>query len=155
MTILLYEAARSHAERFRSCPECYGEVMLRALERGFSIGADAYSDALETRVRLRNAVNSALDGLDLLMLPTVSRVAPLRGDLVSDKDFTRLTMPFNLTGHPVLSLPWPGTELPVGMQLVGRLGADHALLASALEIEGSWASDGPDRTKPFDCPSTP
>jgi aspartyl-tRNA(Asn)/glutamyl-tRNA(Gln) amidotransferase subunit A len=49
---------------------------------------------------------------------------------------TRLTGPFNSSGMPALSIPC-GTDdngLPVSLQLVGRPGADAAVLAV-----GKWA----------------
>ena len=48
------------------------------------------------------------------------------------------TYPFNLTGHPALSLPCgiSAAGLPIGLQLVGRWHEDHYLLdvAQALEV---------------------
>ena len=47
------------------------------------------------------------------------------------------TMPFNLTGHPAVSLPCGVTSegLPCGLQLVGRHGATSSLLNVALSCE--------------------
>jgi len=47
------------------------------------------------------------------------------------------TFPFNLTGHPALSIPCGLTDdlLPVGLQLVGRWYAEDALLEVAEKIE--------------------
>ena len=43
----------------------------------------------------------------------------------------------NLTGRPAISVPlhWTATGLPLGVQLVGRLGADGALLQLAAQLE--------------------
>ena len=43
----------------------------------------------------------------------------------------------NLTGRPAISLPlhWTATGLPLGVQLVGRLGADGDLLRLAAQLE--------------------
>jgi len=43
----------------------------------------------------------------------------------------------NLTGRPAISVPlhWTGTGLPLGVQLVGRLGADGLLLQLAAQLE--------------------
>ncbi|MGZ8726008.1 amidase [Aeromicrobium sp.] len=43
----------------------------------------------------------------------------------------------NLTGRPAISVPlhWTHTGLPLGVQLVGRLGADGALLQLAAQLE--------------------
>jgi Asp-tRNA(Asn)/Glu-tRNA(Gln) amidotransferase A subunit family amidase len=45
------------------------------------------------------------------------------------------TQPFNMSGHPAISLPIPTAGLPVGLQLVGRLGDTAGLLAIAAACE--------------------
>ena len=50
---------------------------------------------------------------------------------------TAYTNPFNLTGHPAMSLPCGHTAdgLPIGAQLVGAGGRTHELLAVASAVE--------------------
>jgi aspartyl-tRNA(Asn)/glutamyl-tRNA(Gln) amidotransferase subunit A len=54
-----------------------------------------------------------------------------------------LTYPFNLTGHPAISVPCGFTDdgLPIGLQIVGRHRADIAVLraAAAYEEAAPWA----------------
>jgi aspartyl-tRNA(Asn)/glutamyl-tRNA(Gln) amidotransferase subunit A len=49
----------------------------------------------------------------------------------------RCTQPFNLSGHPAMSLPCGTnrTGLPIGLQLVGHKHATHALVQTALAVE--------------------
>ena len=49
------------------------------------------------------------------------------------------TMPFNLTGHPAITLPcgFGRDGLPIGLQLVGRLRQEADLLAAAAVFEAS------------------
>ena len=47
----------------------------------------------------------------------------------------RFTGPYNLTGHPAVSLPVPSPGLPVGLQLAGHPGGDAGLLAVAAAAE--------------------
>ena len=51
--------------------------------------------------------------------------------------------PFNATGLPALSLPagFDDNQVPIGVQLVGRPGADETILAVAAQIEAAqpWA----------------
>jgi aspartyl-tRNA(Asn)/glutamyl-tRNA(Gln) amidotransferase subunit A len=57
------------------------------------------------------------------------------------------TYPFNLTGHPALSLPcgWTVAGLPIGLQMVGSWGADRFLLDLAAQFERAkpWADRWP------------
>ena len=57
------------------------------------------------------------------------------------------TWPFNLTGQPALSIPcgWTKDGLPLGLQLVGRRGADGLLLrvAAAIEAQAPWSDHRP------------
>lgn len=54
---------------------------------------------------------------------------------------------FNMSGHPAMSVPtyWNKDNLPIGVQFVGRMGADDTLfsLASALEAEVQWNEKKP------------
>ncbi|MBS4730098.1 amidase [Mycobacterium sp. SM1] len=58
----------------------------------------------------------------------------------------------NLTGRPAISVPlhWTGTGLPLGVQFVGRLGADGDLLQLAAQLEESrpWAQRHPAPVSP-------
>lgn len=51
---------------------------------------------------------------------------------------TRLTLPFNLTGMPAISLPCGTDEegFPVGLQLAGPVGRDVSLLQVAHVCQG-------------------
>jgi aspartyl-tRNA(Asn)/glutamyl-tRNA(Gln) amidotransferase subunit A len=95
-------------------------------------------------------VQSLLRENDFLVMPTLSRTAlPIDQDLFGTieidgrilpevrANWFPWTMPFNLTGHPAISMPCGfSTEgLPIGIQLVGRFRqeADLLRLASLLE----------------------
>ncbi|MGH8464272.1 MAG: amidase family protein, partial [Pseudomonas sp.] len=80
-------------------------------------------------------VDAALQHCDILALPTMPDV-PLRVEDAADTravlGMTSLVRPFNLSGHPAVTLPLTSAQgLPVGLQLVGAKGADEALLAAA------------------------
>ena len=101
-----------------------------------------YKAADRTRTRVLELVEDVLGEHGLLVTPTLA-VPPFEiGDLPAEVDGRPveprrgwlLTQPFNMTGHPVASIPAGLTDegLPVGMQLVGpRLADDDVLAASA------------------------
>jgi amidase len=87
------------------------------------------------------------EGQDILVTPTVNELAPLLDSLdparLAPLDLLEkmvphmaFTEPWNATGQPAISLPlgWSPEGLPAGVQLVGRLGAEHDLLAVAAQL---------------------
>lgn len=83
-------------------------------------------------------------GHDLLVLPTTPTTAPPVGR-VDELTATALTLPFNITGQPAISLPagFDHNGLPVGIQLVTAPRHDQLLLRVAAYLEAVLAVDGP------------
>jgi len=50
---------------------------------------------------------------------------------------TQLTMPFNLAGLPAITIPWSTSKdgAPIGLQIIGRRGADWQVLAAGQRLE--------------------
>jgi amidase len=99
---------------------------------------DALQAAERCRVTFRAEVDAILDRVDALALPTLPDF-PLSLEAASDARaalrMSALVRPFNLSGHPALTLPLESTAgLPIGLQLVGRHGADAALCALARRV---------------------
>ena len=69
-----------------------------------------YARALERRAELTAAVEASLAGVDALAGPTVGYQAPEQDPpfgVGDDNGEGRFTGPYNLTGHPAVSLPVP------------------------------------------------
>jgi len=116
----------------------YAEGTRAVLEFGRSVTPEQYATAQTARAGLAAAINASLDGVAALAGPTVGYCAPEQDPpfgLGDDNAEGRFTGPYNLTGHPALSLPVPVAGLPVGLQLAGRRGADMALLELAAAAE--------------------
>jgi Asp-tRNA(Asn)/Glu-tRNA(Gln) amidotransferase A subunit family amidase len=88
---------------------------------------------------LREGVEAALEGCDVVMTATVLTPAPPFAAFERGSIWTPMrTLPFNLTGHPALSLPCGTVDgLPVGLQLVARHGSEAALLRAAEAFEAA------------------
>ncbi len=116
----------------------YAEGTRALLALGASVGARQYTDAQRRRAELTTAIETSLMGVDVLAGPTVGYQAPEQDPPFGAGEGSaesRFTGPYNLTGHPAISLPVPGAGLPVGLQLAGRRGADLALLRTAAAAE--------------------
>ncbi len=78
------------------------------------------------------AFETAMQGLDGLILPTAPQRAFVQGGPVPDNqaDFTALA---NACGAPALTMPVasPGGGLPSGVQIIASVGHDHRLIAMA------------------------
>lgn len=114
------------------------------LERARSLPADHLAVLHERRDQLR-ARFAAEFAKALLLVPTVSRVAPLLAPLEADADLfaatnlelLRLTMAGSLLGAPGVSLPngRDAQGLPTGLLLVAPAAADERLLDAATALE--------------------
>ncbi|MND80596.1 Glutamyl-tRNA(Gln) amidotransferase subunit A [compost metagenome] len=105
------------------------------LQAAGSMTDAAVAEAERVRERFSAQVDAALQHCDILALPTLPDF-PLRVEDAADTravlGMTSLVRPFNLSGHPAVTLPLSSAQgLPVGLQLVGAKGADAALLAAA------------------------
>ncbi len=127
---VLAEGAEYHARTLEQLPDAYTNGVRLRFELGRYVLAEDYLRAQRGRNVLRAEINAALTTHDALLLPTMPIVAPLlgattvsmdngRGELVRAA-MLRLTQPFNLTGHPAITIPLPTAGLPVGLQIVAR-----------------------------------
>ena len=114
------------------------EEIRDTLAHAAELPATAYIEAQDYRRRLAEHVTQALEGYDALVVQTLDRVAPSGPTLPDDPWYwgeCRWIAPFNLTGHPAISLPLPAAGAPPALQLVGRQGSDEELLTLASRIE--------------------
>jgi aspartyl-tRNA(Asn)/glutamyl-tRNA(Gln) amidotransferase subunit A len=133
------------------------DLQLR-VQAGRLVPAHGYLTALRERERVRDSMarwfaGLRLDGVIAPALPATAIRAGTTTARFSDGDepigiaWTRLTMPFNATGQPVLSLPcgFDGDGLPVGMQIAGHPGREDHLFAigEVYEQAAGWHSRRP------------
>lgn len=84
---------------------------------------------------------------DVLVTPTTFEQGWAIGGDPGPRQMGTLVAPFSMTGQPALSLPlhWTDDGLPVGVQLVGRRGADEVLLRLAMDLQAAadWTARRP------------
>ena len=140
--IVSREAYLVHQDRDTSR---YAEGTRALLGYGASVSDEDFAAALDRQAELTAAVEASLAGVDVLAGPTVGYQAPEQDPPFGtgeDHGEGRFTGPYNLTGHPAVSLPVPAGPgaLPIGLQLAGRHGGDAALLQVAAAAESLLAA---------------
>ena len=153
-TMVLPELAAAHAALLAETGEQgYGERILKAIRRGQQALAVEYLAGVRYRDRFAALVEGLLADRDALVLPTIPVVAPETGSRVIElgdgremgvqEALTALPGAFNCSGSPVVSVPVGLVDgLPVGLSLVGRIGADQELLAVAGVVEEATRFSG-------------
>lgn len=141
--ITFVEALALQRERLEEAPERFGADIRASFKLAAQLSDKDYETERARCQQWTKAVDRALEGYDALLLPTCSMVAPRRGELTPEKSavLVRFTVPFNVSGHPAISLPAPVGfgRLPVGIQAVGRRGGDAQLADVAATLEVRWS----------------
>jgi aspartyl-tRNA(Asn)/glutamyl-tRNA(Gln) amidotransferase subunit A len=137
--VFMREVADVHRDLFAEFADSYGENVRTKVERCLGLPDAKYEHGLAARTEVREQAASAIDGLDLVLTPTLGFVAPpLPVDDLEIREATiRLTIPFNSLGWPALALPCGPAEggFPASLQIVGRPGSDALVLAVGELVE--------------------
>ena len=139
--MFMREVADVHRDLFAEHAVSYGENVRTKVERCLAVTDAEYAVAERSRSEYRERAEEALDGFDLLLVPTLAAVPPPADvdELTVRRDLIRFTLPFNALGWPALALPVGTAEegLPTSIQLVGRLGDDGLVLAAGAALEAA------------------
>ena len=141
------EAFSIHREHLAHHAEDFDPNVRARIERGAKLTAADYVDMARRRARLIRAMDAQLANLDALMLPTTPIVAPTIAEMLDTNTFNtknmlllRNTATWNFFDMCAISLPIPGSGLPVGLMLVARNGHDRRLFEIAAGIERLFAA---------------
>jgi aspartyl-tRNA(Asn)/glutamyl-tRNA(Gln) amidotransferase subunit A len=154
----------SFAIRFTEMMEELGDKMSETLRYWTRMGGDYSAIDLQTAMQIRTQVFRQVQGwfeeVDLVVTPTLARPAlpidhdprepvEIEGRLTDEPRaaWYPYTHPFNMTGHPAITLPsgWTKDGLPLGLQIVGPWLADDKVLhaAACFERARPWADRRP------------
>lgn len=128
--MMAYEAAQSLAwERLNHRSELSEEI-LELLDWGLSIDPHHYDQIKVQKAVAISQEETLFASSDVLITPATLGEAPEGLQSTGDPFFSRL---WTLLGSPTVTIPVTlgSTGLPIGIQLVGRIGQDSQLLAIA------------------------
>jgi Asp-tRNA(Asn)/Glu-tRNA(Gln) amidotransferase A subunit family amidase len=135
------EIADVHRDLFAEHADAYGANVRTKVERCLAVTEAEYEAAARRRSEYRERAERALEGFDLLLVPTLASVPPPADvdELAVRESLIQFTFPFNTLGWPALALPAGTAEegLPASVQLVGRPGDDALVLAAGALLEAS------------------
>ena len=143
------ESCAIHRDRLRRRSADIDPNVLARIERGCAVSAADYVDMMRGRARLVRDMDARLAGLDALVMPTTSIVAPTIAEVADTKVFAarnaallRNTAIINFFDLCAITLPLPvdPNALPVGLMLVARNGHDRRLLDIAAALAQLFAA---------------
>ena len=140
------EAFAIHRDRLKRRAGDIDQNIRARIERGGTVPAYDYVDMAQERRRLIRAMDARLAGLDALVLPTTSILAPRLDEVATLETFGAKNMMLlrnssvvNFFDLCAISVPIPSPGLPVGLMLVARNGQDDHLFGIAAAVERLFA----------------
>ncbi|WP_413873864.1 amidase [Albidovulum sp.] len=122
-------------------------AILDAYHRGQRLGAEAYALAINRFHAVGRMMADYMTDFDLVLTPTLTQLPAKLCVLSMAEDFesfrrkagryTAFLAIINASGQPAASLPlhWTEEGLPVGVQLIGRFGAEDTVLRASAQLE--------------------
>lgn len=130
-TVLFYEGARFHKERYRE----YGsrlESLADLVREGLEIPEGRYDEAKRLIADNRGRMAEVYKSTPIILMPATTGPAPL--GLASTGD-PRMNRPWTALGTPAISIPLPvPSGLPLGLQLTAENGQDARVLQTAVRL---------------------
>ncbi|MBT3333470.1 MAG: amidase [Rhodospirillaceae bacterium] len=132
--VMAQNAARDLAFEYHQHRDRMSRHIIALIEEGQSVDFAIYQQDVAATEAGRGALHAIFDQVDVLLCPSAPGEAPKGLDGTGDPIFNRL---WTLLGNPCVNLPGHigGNGLPVGVQAVGAMGQDEALLAHCRWME--------------------
>ncbi len=130
--VMAFDLARSLADERLRHPGQLSEGLSQLLAQGLLVSNDRHRANLELVASARAKIPSLLGDADAMLAPSAIGEAP-GAEQTGDPVFGRV---WTLLGLPCVHLPFfrGHSGMPVGLQLIGRHGEDHALLRIARSL---------------------
>jgi Asp-tRNA(Asn)/Glu-tRNA(Gln) amidotransferase A subunit family amidase len=133
--VMAFEMARALSHERVQHPDALSPKLRTLFEEGMAIDGAQHQADLCATAAARTTADDWFRDFDVLLAPSTTGEAPAGIGATGDPLFCR---GWTLLGLPCVHLPFAKGRngLPVGLQLVGRAGDDHRLLAAAQWCEG-------------------
>ena len=133
LIIMDYEGFRTLAWEYDNHRSLIGPVLGALLDKAASITTEDYDAARRLTRQARHVINDMLEGR-FILTPSCGSAAPEGYLTTGNAIFNRL---WTSMGTPCVNVPGivDGANMPLGVQIVGRFGRDHATLEAAAFVE--------------------
>lgn len=138
--ILLSEGWAAHGATVEANPEAIGDMARASLCGGKLVSTERLATARASVAPLTEALDAVFAQHAALILPTTLAPAPPFSAFAAGQAvWTAMrTIPFNMTGHPALSVPMGFADgLPLGLQIVGPKGGEATILRIGAAFEAA------------------
>lgn len=136
MQIINYETFAAFGDLLST--ELIGQDVAQRLQAASKTTLTDVEAANQIRQKFVQAIDQLLERYDALVLPTLPQIPPKVADAentVAFLNLTALVRPFNLSGHPAISIPLETqSKKPVGLQLITKHNSDEYLCALARHL---------------------
>lgn len=132
----------------KDLPALLEPAILDAYRLGEAMHAETYALAINRFHSVARLMEMYLGDYDVILTPTLTQPPAKLGELSMSDDFrsfrkkagryTTFLAIINASGQPAANVPlyWAEDSLPIGVQLVGRFGAEATLLRLSAQLEG-------------------
>jgi Asp-tRNA(Asn)/Glu-tRNA(Gln) amidotransferase A subunit family amidase len=131
-TIMFYEGARFHEQRFKEYGDRLAD-MANLVREGLQIPVARYDEAMSHVDACKSKMADIYKSTPVILVPAAVGPAPL--GLASTGD-SRMNAPWTALGTPAITIPMPvGNALPLGLQLTADRGQDARVLQTAARLQ--------------------
>jgi Asp-tRNA(Asn)/Glu-tRNA(Gln) amidotransferase A subunit family amidase len=137
LTVMFYEGARFHRERFEQHGDRLRDIA-DLVRDGLKIDVARYDAAREYIADCKIKVAEMYKATPVILVPAATGPAPL--GLTSTGD-PRMNSPWTALGTPAISIPMPiSNGLPLGLQLTADHSEDARVIRTAIRVERVFGS---------------
>lgn len=138
------QTAVAHANTYPQRASEYGPALSRLIDGGRALSGMDYQRILLDAQRFTGEVDALMSELDVVLAPvqpyaapTLEQLANLAQDPEANRRLIQFTSPFNVSGHPCLSLPIGLTAagMPIGGQFIARKGGEAVLCRAGMAVQ--------------------